>query len=238
MNEQTVKLKFFKLPPLLEFSLIISVSLGYFILSAIQWATIDDSGPTILTYNNSEIYHIIYFEIFALITVVSILKWQGRSFSNFGLTFTIDKITMGLVLFVVNYFLYILLFRLFGDYIMGLNFLNSGSSEEIHYSINVELFPLLLFSIFNPIFEEFILVGYIVTAIRNKLGLVSCIILSVGFRLSFHIYQGPIILLSVLPMGILFTIYFWHKRSIIPLILAHGLMDFLSFYVFMTMQNN
>ena len=238
MNEQTAKLRFFKLPPLLEFSLIIGISMGYFILSAIQWATIDETGPTVLVYSNNEIFHIIYYELFVLLVVVSILKWQGRSFSNFGLSFSVDKVTMGLVLFVVNYFIYIFLFRLFGDYILNLNFLNTGSSAEIVYSINIELLPLLLFSIFNPIFEEFILVGYIVSAIHNKLGLLSCIILSVGFRLSFHIYQGPIILLSILPMGILFTVYFWHKRSILPLIISHGLMDFLSFYVFMTMQNN
>jgi membrane protease YdiL (CAAX protease family) len=104
--------------------------------------------------------------------------------------------------------------------------------------MNISLISLVLYATINPIFEEFILVGYIVTAIREKYGLLISLILSVGFRLSFHIYQGPIILLSSLPMGIIFTIYFWHKRSIVPLIIAHGLMDFLSFLVFMQMSNN
>jgi len=238
MNGQTAKLKFFRLPPLLEFTLVISISLGYFIITSFQWATIATEGPTVLTYGDSQLLQIIYYEFVVLLIVISILKWQGRSFTNFGLSFSVDKTTMGLVLFVVNYFLYVLLFRLFGDYILSLNIISSGSSESISYSIDVSTLPLILFSVFNPLFEEFILVGYVVTAIRKKFGLISCLILSVGFRLSFHIYQGPIILLSILPMGILFTIYFWHKRSVIPLIIAHGLMDFLSFFVFMQMDNH
>ena len=236
MNEQTTKLSFYRFPPLLEFTLVISIALGYFILSSFQWATIETSNPTILKYGDKEVLQIIYYELAVLVIVVSILKWQGRSFNNFGLSFSIDKITMGLVLFVVNYFVYVLLFRLFGDFILSLNIISGNTSDSISYSIDVTAIPLLLFSVFNPLFEEFILVGYIVTAIRKKFGLLSCLILSVGFRLSFHIYQGPIILLSILPMGILFTLHFWHKRSIIPLIIAHGIMDFLSFFVFMQVK--
>ena len=238
MNGDTVRLKFFRLPPLLEFTLIISISLGYFIISSFQWATIDPNGPTVLTYGDSQVMQIIYYELIMLVLVISILKWQGRLFSNFGLSFSVDKITTGLILFIVNYLLYVLLFRLFGNFILGLNLLNGASAESISYSIHISAVPLILYSIFNPLFEELILVGYVVTAIRKKYGLISCLILSAGFRLSFHLYQGPIILLSILPMGIIFTIYFWHKRSILPLIIAHGLMDFLSFFVFMQMEGN
>lgn len=238
MNGDTVKLKFFRLPPLLEFALVISISLGYFIFNSYYWATVDPSGPTVLTYSNSQVFQIIYYELIMLVVVGSILKWQGRSFTNFGLSFSVDKITIGLILFIVCYFLYVLLFRLFGDFVLSLNLLNGASSDSISFSMNISLISLVLYATINPIFEEFILVGYIVTAIREKYGLLISLILSVGFRLSFHIYQGPIILLSSLPMGIIFTIYFWHKRSIVPLIIAHGLMDFLSFLVFMQMSNN
>jgi uncharacterized protein len=236
MNEKTTKLSFYRFPPLLEFTLVISISLGYFILSSFQWATIETNNPTILRYGDNEVLQIIYYELMVLVIVVSILKWQGRSFNNFGFSITIDKITMGLVLFVINYFVYILLFKLFGDFILSINLISGNTSDSISYSIDISAIPLLLFSVFNPLFEEFILVGYVVTAIREKFGLLSSLILSVGFRLSFHIYQGPIILLSILPMGILFTLYFWHKRSIVPLIIAHGIMDFLSFFVFMQVQ--
>ena len=60
MNGDTVRLKFFRLPPLLEFTLIISISLGYFIISSFQWATIDPNGPTVLTYGDSQVMQIIY----------------------------------------------------------------------------------------------------------------------------------------------------------------------------------
>jgi CAAX protease family protein len=227
-----------KLPAVLEFSLIIAISLSYFILSAFQWATVDPNSTAVLAYGNNEILTILYYEVGALLIITGLLKWQGRSFSSFGFSFSLQKITTGLVLFVIIYFIYVLMFRLFGDFVLSLNFLNNSSTENITYSMKVDLLPLFIFSIINPLFEEFILVGYIVTAVRGRFSLVTCVVLSVGFRLAFHVYQGPIILLSVLPMGVLFTSYFWYKRSIVPLIVAHSILDFLSFFVFMTMENN
>lgn len=232
MREQTAKLKFFKLPLIWEFSLIISISLGYFIFSAIQWVNVINTGPTVFNYNNSELWHIMLYELCSLTIIVLFLKWQGTFFTNYGFSISITKVTDGFILFCISYFLYLITFRIFGNVVLNLNFLNADVFETVKYSMKVDLLPLFLFSIFNPIFEEFILVGYIVNATGGRLGLTGCLILSVGFRLSYHIYQGPLILLSILPMGILFTLYYWHNRNILPLILAHGLMDFLSFFIY------
>lgn len=236
MFNQLLRIRRYKLPLFLEFSLVLSVSLGYFIFSAIYWTSFNEGESKQIIYGNSEILSLTIYESIVLIIVVLIIKWQHKSVRDLGLTFSFDKITMGLVLFVSNYLIYVMLFKLFGDFIMGLTPSGEGS-EAVSFVIQVDLIPLLIFSLLNPVFEELILVGYIVSAIRHKFSLISCLIISVGFRLSFHIYQGPIILLSILPMGIIFIIYFWHKRSIIPLIIGHSLMDFLSFYVFMAMQN-
>jgi CAAX protease family protein len=237
MNEQSSKARLYKLHPVIEFGLILSVSLGYFIVSSYQWAFSINSGTTVIDYGNHEVLQIVVYETLVLLIVLLILKWQKWSLKDFGLSFSVDKITTGLVLFVVNYIIYLLLFRVFGSLLLS-SVGHSGNGPAVAFVVNIDMVPLILFSIFNPLFEEFILVGYVVSAIRNKFGLITCIILSVGFRLSFHLYQGPVILLSILPMGVIFTIYFWHKRSIIPLVIGHGLMDFISLFVFMTIKDS
>jgi len=225
-----------KIPLSIEVVSIVFISLGYFIYTAFQWLILEDSGSVQITYQNSDLHHLILYELISLTIVGAILKWQGRSLKNYGISISVEKVTMGLALFVTTYIVYLVLYTLFGDFVFSLGKLIPGSASsrgEISFYVNVSILHLSLFSIINSIFEEFILVGYIVTSIRKKMGLATCLILSVGFRLSFHVYQGPIILLTILPMGIIFTLYFWHKRSIIPLIIGHAIMDFLSFSILM-----
>lgn len=223
------------LPGLLEFIIVITASLGYFIYSALQYTHFSDSNATVISFGDAEIFHMLQYECTVLVFLFLFLKFQGRNFKSLGLSFSLDKITHGLILFISNYIVYLLLFRVFGDFLISTSN-ETSSAGVVAYSINLSLLPLLLFSIINPIFEELILVGYIVSVAGKRFGLIITVIISVLFRLSFHVYQGPLILLTILPMGILFTIYFWYKRSIIPLIIGHGVMDFLSFYVFMLSQ--
>jgi membrane protease YdiL (CAAX protease family) len=229
--------RFFKLHPFFEFFLILFIALGDFIVSAFKWLTIQNSTGAVITYSNDDIIRLLLYETVVLSIIIIILKWQSWSFKDFGLRFSIDKVTAGLVLFISNYFLYLFLYKLFAGFLLNTE---SGlsSSATVSFSASLNILPITIFSIFNPLFEEFILVGYIVSAMRKRFGLLACVLVSTVFRLSFHVYQGPIILLSILPMGIIFVIYFWHKRSILPLIIGHGLMDFLSFYILMTIQGN
>lgn len=224
------------IPGLLEFIIVITASLGYFIYSALQYTHFSDSDATVISYGDAEIIHMLQYESAVLVFLFLFLKFQGRNLKDLGFSVSIDKITHGLILFIANYIIYLLLFRVFGDFLITSG-TEGSSSAAVAYSINLSILPLILFSIINPIFEEFILVGYIASVVGKRFGLIITLITSVFFRLSFHVYQGPLILLSILPMGILFTVYFWHKRSIVPLIIGHGVMDFLSFYVFMLSQN-
>lgn len=234
MRKQSIKFGFYKLHPVLEFILVLILALGDFIISAFKWVSISTNQESVISYGNSDILHLLFTEAGMLLVIVIILKWQRWPFKNFGLSFSIDKITAGLVLFIANYFIYLLMFKLFGNFVLTED--GGSTSATVSFSTSLNILPLTLFSLFNPFFEEFILVGYIVTSLRKKFGLAVCVAVSVIFRLSFHIYQGPIILLSILPMGIVFAIYFWNKKSILPLIIGHGLMDFLSIFVLMTLN--
>jgi uncharacterized protein len=83
----------------------------------------------------------------------------------------------------------------------------------------------ILASIVNPIFEEFLWLGYGVTRLAPRLGLRAAAVLSVGLRAIIHLYQGPWAVLGVLPVGVAFTWYFGRTRRLWPVIVAHALFD-------------
>lgn len=47
-------------------------------------------------------------------------------------------------------------------------------------------------------------------------------------RFLYHLYQGPVAALSVLPLGLLFGTVFWKWRNLWPLVVAHTLANLLA----------
>jgi uncharacterized protein len=56
--------------------------------------------------------------------------------------------------------------------------------------------------------------------------LIVAVIISLTIRVSYHLYQGISGLTAIIPMGLLFAIWFARTRQLWPLIVAHALFDF------------
>lgn len=82
-------------------------------------------------------------------------------------------------------------------------------------------------SIVNPVFEEVLLCGYVVAALKDKAGAGVAINVSAGIRLLCHLYQGPVGVMSLVPEGLVFATWFARTGRLWPLILAHALQDLL-----------
>lgn len=78
--------------------------------------------------------------------------------------------------------------------------------------------------IINPIVEEFLWLGYGVTALR-RYGTRTAVAVSIALRLTVHLYQGRLAFISVLPLAVVFTLYFVRTRRLWPIIVAHMLFD-------------
>ncbi len=48
-------------------------------------------------------------------------------------------------------------------------------------------------------------------------------------RFLYHLYQGPLASISILPLGLLFGLVYWRWRNLWPLIVAHTITNILSF---------
>ena len=85
----------------------------------------------------------------------------------------------------------------------------------------------LSFSIYNAIFEELLWLGLGFAALR-RFGTFPAAAISIGLRLLAHAYQGPLALVTVLPIGVLFTVYYVRTRRMWPIVVAHAFQDTLA----------
>ena len=52
--------------------------------------------------------------------------------------------------------------------------------------------------------------------------------ISAALRVLAHVYQGPLALVTVLPVAVLFTLYYARTRRLWPVIVAHAFQDTLA----------
>ncbi|MEV4758780.1 CPBP family intramembrane glutamic endopeptidase [Micromonospora sp. NPDC049559] len=82
----------------------------------------------------------------------------------------------------------------------------------------------------NAILEEVIVVGYLVTRLRELGWRIGAVIAaSAVLRGSYHLYQGFGAFLGNAVMGVVFALFFLRTRRVMPLIVAHTLLDVVAF---------
>ncbi|WP_428962925.1 CPBP family intramembrane glutamic endopeptidase [Micromonospora fluostatini] len=111
-----------------------------------------------------------------------------------------------------------------------------------HLGLNASLVPaalpdywwavpvLILAAVKNAVLEEVIVVGYLVTRLRQLQWRVGVIIAtSAVLRGTYHLYQGFGAFVGNVVMGIVFTYFFLRTRRVMPLVVAHTLLDIVAF---------
>ena len=79
---------------------------------------------------------------------------------------------------------------------------------------------MLVFVVVNSFFEELAVTGYVVSALSQE-GMAFAVTASTLLRFLYHLYQGPVASLSILPLGMLFACVYWRWRNLWPLVVAH-----------------
>ena len=97
-------------------------------------------------------------------------------------------------------------------------------------------YPVLLLSALqNAALEEIVVVGYLVTRLRQLgWGLPAVIATSALLRGSYHLYQGFGGFLGNAVMGVIFVLFFLRYRRVGPLVFAHFLLDAVAFVGYAT----
>lgn len=98
---------------------------------------------------------------------------------------------------------------------------------------------LLLQAVQNGALEEIVVVGYLLTRLR-QLGWSNSAAIgaSAVLRGSYHFYQGLGGFVGNLVMGLLFAWWFQRTRRVVPLVVAHSLLDVFAFVGFLYLRQH
>jgi membrane protease YdiL (CAAX protease family) len=89
---------------------------------------------------------------------------------------------------------------------------------------------LILAAVQNSVLEEVVVVGYLMTRLRqNGMTVVWIIACSAVLRGSYHLYQGFGAFVGNAVMGVVFALFFLKTKRVMPLIVAHAILDIAAF---------
>lgn len=90
----------------------------------------------------------------------------------------------------------------------------------------------------NAVLEEIVVVGYLMTRLR-ELGwqLVGVVAVSATLRGAYHLYQGFGAFVGNAVMGVIFALFFLRTRRVMPLVIAHTLLDIVAFVGYTLLQD-
>jgi membrane protease YdiL (CAAX protease family) len=91
---------------------------------------------------------------------------------------------------------------------------------------DLPVLTVLAVALINPVFEEVFVCGYVVSSLRERVGVANAVNVSAGIRIAYHLYQGATGVLAITPFALIAAIWFARTKRLAPLILAHALVDF------------
>lgn len=97
---------------------------------------------------------------------------------------------------------------------------------------------LILAAVKNAVLEEVIVVGYVMTRLRQiGWSTTTTIVAAAALRGSYHLYQGVGPGIGNFVMGLVFGYWFHRTRRVMPLVIAHTLLDVVAFVGYLALAD-
>lgn len=202
-----------------EFILVCVVSFTYPIVASVVVMFL---RPHVFEMSLGRVAHGAVVEILLLTAVGAILHTRGWHARDLGLRFSWLAILNGvplLLAFLMSYWIVSGTAIFFGTW---------HSRFSVRTISSAPFVAALAFFVINSVYEEVIVAAYVIEALEDH-GPAFAVTASTLLRFAYHLYQGPIAVLSILPMGLIFGATYWRWRSVWPLMVAHTIMNVLIF---------
>jgi membrane protease YdiL (CAAX protease family) len=167
------------------------------------------------------------YEMVLIALLSTFLGFRGWTLERVGFVPGFKDTGIGILLFIGAYLIWMFVW----DVTAAVSPHTAGAVAAISAKVvspGVPTAIAALVSIINPIFEEGFVTGYVMSALRQKVSPLICVNASMALRLLYHLYQGPLGVLSIIPTGLIFAYWYARTGRLWPLIVAHALMDFLA----------
>jgi CAAX protease family protein len=204
-----------------EFAVVTGAAFGIFIFNNFRYVLFEYGHHAALTAGH--LRFLIVFEMAMLPALYWFLRQRSWTAARMGAIPASNDLPIGIGLGIAAYVVYLAVWLVAAQLVPEV-VSSIGSSRFI--AGRFDLPTVLLVSIVNPIFEETFLCGYVVTAVAPARGPATAVSVSLVIRLLCHLYQGPLALIGVAPIGLVFTWYYARTQRLWPVVLAHAIFDF------------
>lgn len=204
------------MPWTVEFAIVVAGAFGLSIVNSIILAFHPPSGAI---QSEPALWHMIGRQLVVLVILGSFLRQRGWNFERLGLQSHWMDGLHGVALAAAAYF----------TFYLALLALTKFLPHLAEHAAKMEVMPKVLSPwivaavvLVNSFYEEVFVSGYIITALKERAGESVAINISVAIRLSYHLYQGVVGVLGMVPVGLIFAYWYARTGRLWPLMVAHG----------------
>lgn len=201
------------------------VIFGAFGLPLITTASVLLNQRQIPLISERRLEHLLIFEPIVLACLGTFLFVRGWSAERLGIRPTLRDSLIGFGLAIAAYAGFFLLWVVLMATGLRPDYLGGATSLVDEHLLLVSVIAV---SVVNPIFEEVFVCGYIITLGREKGRLALGVNLSVALRLAYHLYQGGIGVVGIIPFGLVLAWWYGKTGRLWPVIVAHAASDLAS----------
>lgn len=212
------------LPPWVEFAIVIAIAFGWFIFASLASALRTSYA---MDYVAADFATLPLFEIALAAVLAVFLRIRGWRLSDLGF----DRVRAAdvgeaLVLLAAAYAATLALW-----YFVPASTRETAAFDPAIAAGSISPALVVVFSIVNGAFEETFVCAYVVSAWRGP-SMWNAIMASTAIRTSYHLYQGPLALVTIVPLGLIFAWAYATRGRLWPLIAAHALADIVALFAY------
>jgi membrane protease YdiL (CAAX protease family) len=172
---------------------------------------------------NGYLNKLVLYELVILLCLGTFLRARGWTLQKIGLTPSVRDTLAGIALTLGGYAAHLAVLLPLLMVLPALAAAPQIATQLVRESLDIN--TILAVSVVNPIFEEVFVCAYIVTALKERRGVTLAVNVSTALRVTYHLYQGPLGVLGVAPIGLIFAYWYARTNRLWPVIVAHGAID-------------
>jgi len=181
------------------------------------------------------LFHVIY-QVVGLLSLYFALRYQGRKFKDIGLFIDprLREIGLAFALYFGVIFLQAVLFVILSPVVPWLRaaYLHESFDQAALFGTSASFLAVVV-AVLNPFHEELLVRAFLITEVEGLYRSTTlAVIMSVALQTSYHLYQGLPAALSHIPTFLVFSLYYVRTRRILPVIIAHLVMDVLALGIY------
>jgi membrane protease YdiL (CAAX protease family) len=199
---------------------------GLTLLSTVAYLASDQPAAAI---TETELQSLLIYESATFLLLGGFLHLRGWTFRRVGLAARLIDPLIGVGLAMGIYLIFESLWMLATAAHLKPTYLNGETSVVAG---QFALFTVIAASAVNALFEEVFVCGYLISVAKENGHLAVGVNASIALRLAYHLYEGGAGVIMIIPVGLIFALWFSRTGRLWPVVVAHTLIDVAALFSF------